>query len=182
MSPTEQARGDSGKERKLHRWQNGEKTLGETRLSRGASSPPARRISSLFQLQQSQSVSGPLVPGVFTHTHVHTHTHTHTHTDSVTQRWLFLNTLQSRTFTPRLEMLTFDCKHLPQQTANLTLICFKLQWIKGKLIISRRTFNGLSQKAFYCMMGQICRWVFFRSQWGIAKPWNKKNTRFLMWW
>ncbi len=65
MSPTEQARGDSGKERKLHRWQNGEKTLGETRLSRGGSSPPARRISSLFQLQQSQSVSGPLVPGVF---------------------------------------------------------------------------------------------------------------------
>ncbi len=51
---TKQARGDSGKERKLHRWQNGEKTLGETRLSRGASSPPARRISSLFQLQQSQ--------------------------------------------------------------------------------------------------------------------------------
>ncbi len=42
-----------------------EKTLGETRLSRGGSSPPARRISSLFQLQQSQSVSGPLVPGVF---------------------------------------------------------------------------------------------------------------------
>ncbi len=41
------------------------KTLGETRLSRGASSPPARRISSLFQLQQSQSVGGPLVPGVF---------------------------------------------------------------------------------------------------------------------
>ncbi len=41
------------------------KTLGETRLSRGASSPPARRISSLFQLQQSQSVSGPLVPGSF---------------------------------------------------------------------------------------------------------------------
>ncbi len=65
MSPTEQARGDSGKERKLHRWQNGEKTLGETRLSWGASSPPARQISSLFQLQQSQSVSGPLVPGVF---------------------------------------------------------------------------------------------------------------------
>ncbi len=65
VSPTKQARGDSGKERKLHRWQNGEKTLGETRLSRGASSPLARRISSLFQLQQSQSVSGPLVPGVF---------------------------------------------------------------------------------------------------------------------
>ncbi len=32
---------------------------------RGASSPPARRIRSLFQLQQSQSVSGPLVPGSF---------------------------------------------------------------------------------------------------------------------
>ncbi len=55
----------AGKERKLHRWQNGEKTLGETRLSRGASSPTARQISSLFQLQQSQSVSGPLVPGSF---------------------------------------------------------------------------------------------------------------------
>ncbi len=41
------------------------KTLGETRLSRGGSSPLARRTSSLFQLQQSQSVSGPLVPGVF---------------------------------------------------------------------------------------------------------------------
>ncbi len=62
--PTKQARGDSGKEPKLHRWQNGEKTLGETRLSRGASSPPARRISSLFQLQQSQSVSG-LTSGLF---------------------------------------------------------------------------------------------------------------------
>ncbi len=57
MSPTKQARGDSGKEPKLHRWQNGEKTLGETRLSRGASSPPARWTSSLFQLQQSQIVS-----------------------------------------------------------------------------------------------------------------------------
>ncbi len=65
VSPTKQARGDSGKERKLHRWQNGEKTLGETRLSRGGSPPPARRISSLFQLQQRQSVSGSLVPGVF---------------------------------------------------------------------------------------------------------------------
>ncbi len=57
MSPTKQARGDSGKEPKLHRWQNGEKTLRETRLSRGASSPPARWTSSLFQLQQSQIVS-----------------------------------------------------------------------------------------------------------------------------
>ncbi len=42
VSPTKQARGDSGKEPKLHRWQNGEKTLGETRLSRGAISPLAR--------------------------------------------------------------------------------------------------------------------------------------------
>ncbi len=47
-STTKQARGDSGKEPKLHRWQNGEKTLGETRLSRGASFPLARRTSSLF--------------------------------------------------------------------------------------------------------------------------------------
>ncbi len=30
ISPTKQARGDSGKEPKLHRWQNGEKTLGKT--------------------------------------------------------------------------------------------------------------------------------------------------------
>ncbi len=42
--------------------------MGETRLSRGASSPPARRISSLFQLQQSQIVSGPGVfPGALYH-------------------------------------------------------------------------------------------------------------------
>ncbi len=61
LSPTKQARGDNGKEPKLHQWHNGEKTLGETRLSPRSSSP-ARRTSSLFQLQQSQSVSGPLVP------------------------------------------------------------------------------------------------------------------------
>ncbi len=65
VSPTKQARGDSGKEPKLHRWQNGEKTLGETRLSRGASSPLTRRTSSLLQLQQSQrkgstGSSGPI--------------------------------------------------------------------------------------------------------------------------
>ncbi len=41
------------------------KTLRETRLSRGASSPLARRTSSLFQLQQSQTVRAPLVPVVF---------------------------------------------------------------------------------------------------------------------
>ncbi len=52
VSPTKQASGDNGKEPKLHRWQNGEKTLRETKLIQGASSPPARRTSSLFQLQQ----------------------------------------------------------------------------------------------------------------------------------
>ncbi len=31
----------------------------------GSVSPPARRTSSLFQLQQSQILSGPLVPVVF---------------------------------------------------------------------------------------------------------------------
>ncbi len=41
------------------------KTLGETRLSWGASSPLARWTSSLFQLQKSQSVRAPLVPVVF---------------------------------------------------------------------------------------------------------------------
>ncbi len=61
VSPTKQARGDSGKEPKLHRWQNGDKALGETRLS----SPLARQTSSLFQPQQSQIVRAPLVPVVF---------------------------------------------------------------------------------------------------------------------
>ncbi len=41
------------------------KTLRETRLSRGGSSPLARRISSLLQLQQSQILRPPLVPVVF---------------------------------------------------------------------------------------------------------------------
>ncbi len=36
------------------------KTLGETRLSRGASSPLSRRTNSLFQLQQSQIVRAQL--------------------------------------------------------------------------------------------------------------------------
>ncbi len=49
MSLTEQARGDSSKEPKLHRWQNGEKTLRETRLSRGPA-PPARPTSSSISL------------------------------------------------------------------------------------------------------------------------------------
>ncbi len=39
MSPTKQVISDRGKEPKRHRWQNGEKTLGETRLSRGARGP-----------------------------------------------------------------------------------------------------------------------------------------------
>ncbi len=56
VSPTKQARGDNSKEPKLHRWQNGEKNIGETRLSRGDSSPLARQSSSLFQLQQSRIV------------------------------------------------------------------------------------------------------------------------------
>ncbi len=51
MSPTEQARGDSGKEPKLPLRQNGEKkTLGETRLSRGASSPLARILLFIYCL------------------------------------------------------------------------------------------------------------------------------------
>ncbi len=64
MSPTEQARGDSGKEPKLQNGdsdrtdrmeknrQNGEKkiTSGETRLSRGASSPLARILLFIYCL------------------------------------------------------------------------------------------------------------------------------------
>ncbi len=65
VSPTKQARGDSGKEPKLHQWQNGEKTLGETRLRWGFSSLLARRTRSVFQLQQSQIVRAQLVPVVF---------------------------------------------------------------------------------------------------------------------
>ncbi len=42
-----------------------EKTLGETRLSRGGSSPLARQTSSLFQLQKIQSVRAQLVSVVF---------------------------------------------------------------------------------------------------------------------
>ncbi len=47
MPPTKQARGDSGKEPKFIGDRNGEKTLGETRLSQGASSPLARRNQQL---------------------------------------------------------------------------------------------------------------------------------------
>ncbi len=35
MSPTEQARGNNGKEPKLHRWQNGEKNLGRNQAQSG---------------------------------------------------------------------------------------------------------------------------------------------------
>ncbi len=35
VSPTKQARGDSGKEPKLHRWQNGEKNLGRNQAQSG---------------------------------------------------------------------------------------------------------------------------------------------------
>ncbi len=50
MSPTEQARGDSGKEPKLPLRQSGEKTLGETRLSQGASSPLAQILLFIYCL------------------------------------------------------------------------------------------------------------------------------------
>ncbi len=47
VSPTKQARGDSGKEPKLPSvTERRKKTLGETRLSRGGISPLARRPSS----------------------------------------------------------------------------------------------------------------------------------------
>ena len=35
VTPTKQARGDSGKEPKLHRWQNGEKNLGRNQAQLG---------------------------------------------------------------------------------------------------------------------------------------------------
>ncbi len=63
VSPTKQARGDSGKEPKLHRWQNGEKKTWEK--------PGSVRGSFLlwpddpvvqFQLLQSQIVRAQLVP------------------------------------------------------------------------------------------------------------------------
>ncbi len=44
-------------EPKLHPWQNGEKSLGETRLSRGGSSPLARRTSSFSHLCIRQSAA-----------------------------------------------------------------------------------------------------------------------------
>ncbi len=66
VSPTKQARGDSGKEPKLHWWQNGEKkTLGETRLSRGAISPLARRHSSSITTAAKSDWRAQLVPEVF---------------------------------------------------------------------------------------------------------------------
>ncbi len=39
ISPTKQARGDSGKEPKLHRWQNGEKNLGRNQAQSGGQFP-----------------------------------------------------------------------------------------------------------------------------------------------
>ncbi len=65
VSPTKQARGDSGKEPKLHWWQNGEKTLGETRLSRGAISPLARWHSSSIPTAAKSDWRAQLVPEVF---------------------------------------------------------------------------------------------------------------------
>ncbi len=67
MSPTEQAKGDSGKEPKLPLWQNGEKkkTLGETRLSRGASSPLANQTVPLRQDPQFKWVRITMVDFFF---------------------------------------------------------------------------------------------------------------------
>ncbi len=67
MSPTKQARGDNGKEpNSIGDWME-KKTLGETKLSRGASSPPARRTSSLLQLQQCQIVNAWINISAFLH-------------------------------------------------------------------------------------------------------------------
>ncbi len=41
------------------------KNLGRNQAQSGGQFPSGQTISSLFQLQQSQSVSGPLLPGVF---------------------------------------------------------------------------------------------------------------------
>ncbi len=46
MSQTKQARGNSSKEPKLHRWQNGDKNLGRKQALSGLSSPLSRRHSS----------------------------------------------------------------------------------------------------------------------------------------
>ncbi len=58
VSPTKQARGT--KTPSVTEWRE---NLGRNQAQSG--SPLARQTSSLFQLQQSQIVSGPLVPGVF---------------------------------------------------------------------------------------------------------------------
>ncbi len=66
VSPTKQARGDSGKEPKLHRWQNGEKNLGRNQAQSGGPFllwPDKPAVQ--FQLLQSQIVWAQLVPVVF---------------------------------------------------------------------------------------------------------------------
>ncbi len=55
VSPTKQARGDSGKEPKLHWWQNGEKNLGRNQAQSGGAFllwPDDTAVQ--FQLLQSQ--------------------------------------------------------------------------------------------------------------------------------
>ncbi len=65
VSPTKHARGDRQRTKTPSVTEQRKKTLGETRLIRGASSPLARRTSSLYQVQQSQIVRAPLIPVVF---------------------------------------------------------------------------------------------------------------------
>ncbi len=66
VSPTKQARGDSGKESKLHWWQNGEKNLGRNQAQSGGPFllwPDDTAVQ--FQLLQSQIVRAQLVQVVF---------------------------------------------------------------------------------------------------------------------
>ncbi len=65
MSPTKQARGDSGKQPKLHRWQNGEKNLGRNQAQSGGHFSSGQTTAVQFQLLQSQIVRAQLVPVVF---------------------------------------------------------------------------------------------------------------------
>ncbi len=66
VSPTKQARGDSGKEPKLHWWQNGEKNLGRNQAqSGGGISPLARRHSSSIPTAAKSDWRAQLVAEVF---------------------------------------------------------------------------------------------------------------------
>ncbi len=65
VSPTKQARGDSGKEPNSIGDRTEKKTLGETRLSLGAISPLARRHSSSIPTAAKSDWRTQLVPEVF---------------------------------------------------------------------------------------------------------------------